>query len=260
MDNSARPNGLYHRVRWEVREGIGILTLNNPPENYLYEPAFIKPEILEEWTHDDSLRGILIHGSGKHFSAGGDTKRLFDLIDNQVNLPQMMKEGNALINHLVSLNLPLVAAIHGICFGGGLELALACHIRIAAERALFAFPETGLALMPGLGGTLRLPSTIGMGHASRMILSGDMISAEEAKMIRLVDTIVPGTEVFDHAFRLLVKMTRDLPLKVIQSVIQALRNTEMMDHESALREETRMFCQLALEESERRKNHQSPTK
>jgi enoyl-CoA hydratase/carnithine racemase len=242
------------RVQWEIREGIGILTLNNPPENYLYEPAFVSQKTLETWTNDPSLKGILIHGAGKHFSAGGDLKRLSELIDNQVNLPEMMAGGNAIADHLISLKIPLVAAIHGICFGGGLELALACHIRIAGERALFAFPESGHGLMPGLGGTLRLPATSGTGQAVKMILSGDMIDAEEAKMIHLIDEIVPRSEVFDHAFQLLLKMTRDVPLHVIRSVIQALNNAETLSPEEAIKEETRMFCELALQESQNRKN------
>ena len=145
------------RIEWEIREEIGIITINNPPENYLFEPEFVPLDVLQKWTSEKTLKGILIYGKGKHFSAGGNLNRLFEIIAQEENLEKKLAAGNAIIDHLVNTNLPLVAAVHGVCFGGGLEIALACHIRVAAENALFATPETSHGLIHGLGGTLRLP-------------------------------------------------------------------------------------------------------
>ncbi|NQV02731.1 MAG: enoyl-CoA hydratase/isomerase family protein [Bacteroidia bacterium] len=240
------------RVEWKIREDIGILTINNPPENYLYEPEFIPMKLVQKWTDDPALKGILIHGKGKHFSAGGDLKRLFELVSEGENLEAKLAAGVAVIDHLISTNLPMVAAIHGVCFGGGLEIALACHIRVAAENSLFATPETSHGLLPGMGGTVRLPSTIGQAHSLQMILSGDMISTEEASRMKLIDFIVPRKEVFVYAFNILQKMTRNLHPRVIRSVIQALGNSATLPPELAIAEETRIFCELAKEETQRR--------
>ncbi len=240
------------RIQWEVREEIGILTINNPPENYLYEPEFVQLDLLQLWITDPKLKGILIHGKGKHFSAGGDLKRLFKIISNDEDLEKKLIAGNAVIDLLLSTYLPLVAAIHGVCLGGGLELALACHIRVAAENALFASPETNHGLIPGMGGTVRLPATVGTAHALQMIMSGNMISTEEALSMKLIDFIVPRKEVFAYAFSLLRRMTKNLPPRIIRSVMQALRNSATLPPEQAIAEETKIFCALAKEEYIRR--------
>ncbi|MBC8314449.1 MAG: enoyl-CoA hydratase/isomerase family protein [Bacteroidales bacterium] len=241
-----------NRVEWEVREGIGIITLNNPPENYLYEPEFIPIKTLKKWTSNPKLKGLLIHGKGKHFSAGGDMTRLFEMIEEDLAIRQKMEAGDRVIKHLIELDLPMVAAIHGVCFGGGLELALACHIRIAGEQSLFALPETSHGLLPGLGGTVRLPPVVGEARSLQMILSGDMINSEEARLIKLIDFIVPRNEVFEYAYRLIHKMTGNLSIRVIRAVIRAFRNAATMPAEEAISEETRIFCELAREEAKRR--------
>ena len=239
---------------WEIKDDIGILTLTAPPQNFLADPEFIPLELLRELTRVETLKGILISGQGKHFSAGGDLENLFRLAGSEEVLRARMKAGNNLLTYLESLNLPLVAAIRGICFGGGLEIALACHIRICSENAVFAFPETNHNIMPGLGGTHRLPAITGTGNAMQMILGGDMINAEEALELGIVDQVVSKDDLLTHSFGLLYKMTHDRPVPVIRSVMQALRNAETLPAEDAIREETRLFCELAMTEAIRREN------
>lgn len=243
------------KANWEIRDGIGIITITNPPENYLAEPEFVPLDTLKSWTADPLLKGIIIHGQGKHFSAGGDLKRIFKLAAGSVGLEASIVAGIRVIEYLIGLDLPLVAAIRGVCFGGGLEIALACHIRIAADNALFASPETSHGLIPGMGGTVRLASTVGQAHALRMILTGDMVNAEEARILGLIDTIVPRHEVLNHAFNLLRKMTDTIPVQVIRSVIQTLRNAQTMPAEEAIAEENKIFCRLAKQEAQRRAGH-----
>ena len=247
--------GINERVTWDIRDGIGILTLNNPPENYLYEPDFISEELRSSWQTNTGLKGMVIHGAGKHFSAGGDTKRMFELMATDVDFEGRMAKGNFVLKQLQELNIPLVAAIHGVCFGGGLELALTCHIRVAGEHSLFAFPETGIHLMPGLGGIYRLMNHVGKAQSTRVILSGEIIDAEEALMINLIDVIRPRHEVFEYAFNLAKRMTKEVPLPVIQSVIKAIRHAETLPENEAIREESRLFCALALTEAKRREEH-----
>ena len=240
------------KVTWEIREDIGIITLDNPPENYLVRPEFLPFETLKKWTSCDYLKGILICGAGKHFSGGGKLDNLFEMVKTNADMVSMMKEGKAVLDHLGNLNIPVVAAIQGICFGGGFEIALACHIRICSENALFAFPEINSGILPGLGGTVRFQELAGFNESLKMILGGDMINAGVALEMKLVDQITPKDKLFSHSFNLLKKMTHDRPIGVIHGVMQALHNGRNLSLGDAMLEETRIFCKLAMAEAGRR--------
>jgi len=134
-------------ITWELSGSTGILSLGPPPENLLERPDFILIGRLKEWTALPRLKGIVIHGQGKHFSAGADTKKLFALLPSEENLEALMNAGKAVLDHLGSLDIPLIAAVRGICFGGGLEIALAAHLRVCSEKALFAFPESNNSMI-----------------------------------------------------------------------------------------------------------------
>jgi enoyl-CoA hydratase/carnithine racemase len=245
---------IIDKISWEIRNGIGIITLDNPPENYLIQPEFVPLEVLKQWTSYEYLKGILICGAGKHFSGGGKLDQLFSMIRNQEDIGRKIDKGKEALSLLESLDIPVVAAIQGICFGGGLEIALACHIRVCSENTLFAFPEINQGLLPGLGGTVRFPETAGFFPSFRMMLSGDMIGAEEAMEIKLADYLVPRRKVVEFSFNLMQKMTRDRPVRVIHAVMRALRNARHLSREEAMREETRIFCELAIEEARNRDN------
>ncbi len=240
------------KISWEIKNDIGIITLDNPPENYLFRPDFVPLEILHKWTSYDYLKGIMITGAGKHFSGGGKLENLFDMIRSMENVSEKLEQGKAVLSHLENLDIPVLAAIQGICFGGGLEIALACHIRVCTENALFAFPEVNNQIMPGLGGTLRMHEQAGFPASLKMILSGDMINAEDALEMKIVDYIVSKQKLFDYSFNFLMKMTHDRPLKVIHAVMKALKNGKNLNSADALKEETRLFCELAMDEAHRR--------
>ncbi len=241
-----------NKISWEIRNDIGIITLVNPPENYLVQPEFVPIETLKKWTSYDYLKGIMICGAGKHFSGGGKLENLFKMIRDKEPISETMGKGKAVLEHLENLDIPVVAAIQGICFGGGLEIALASHIRVCSENALFAFPEINQGIIPGLGGTVRCPAKTGFPKAIKFIMSGDMINAEDAMEMSLVDFIVSKQKVFDFSFTFLQKLTRDRPLPVINAVMKALKNARSLSPEEAMKEETRMFCELALAEAKRR--------
>lgn len=231
---------------WDVRDGIGILTIDNPPQNRLPEPAPADVELLRRWTGDSEVRGLIITGKGRHFSAGADLEALQRLARDENKLLGSMREGREFIDHIEGLEIPTIAAIEGACFGGGLEIALGCHIRVCAENALLAFPEVNHNILPGMGGTVRLPGLIGTGRALETILSGDIIDAHRARESGLVDHVVAPRTAFDFSLALLKKMVAERPLEVIRSVVRALNNARTMERQLALEEETKMFCRLAV--------------
>ena len=193
-------------VLFEINDSIGILTLNHPPENYLALPEFIPVTIFREWTKNDTLKGLIIKGEGKSFCAGGNLEHIFSAGEKGLSLQSLMADGLELLRYIQSLEIPVIAAINRVCFGGGLEIALACHFRVASENALLAFPEVNRNLMPGMGGTFRLPATIGLFESARMILGGDMINAVEAKELGILDYVVPKDKAFEFSWNLIVRL------------------------------------------------------
>jgi enoyl-CoA hydratase/carnithine racemase len=244
-------------VTFEVIDSIGIISLSNPPANELSRPEFISLDLFNEWTSSPTLKGLIIKGEGKIFSAGGALDAIFKASSNPLVLAAMMDDGLTLLNAIQNLEIPVIAAINRVCFGGGLEIALACHIRVASENALLAFPEVNHNLMPGMGGTTRLPAFAGFSESVKMILGGDIVNATDAKALGLIDHIAPKDQAFEYAWTLMKKMTCERPVKVIRSIVKALKNaTELPLHEAMI-EETRLFCSLAKDEAERRKTEEA---
>jgi enoyl-CoA hydratase/carnithine racemase len=231
---------------WEKIGTIGVLSLNKPPENLIDEPEFIKKELLDVILNDANIKGIIIKGTGRHFSAGANLDFLKELAKSESMLVQKLSNGKAIIRIIENMNVPVIAAISGVCFGGGLEIALACHFRICSENALFAFPETNYAIMPGLGGTIMLSKLIGPGKSAEMILTGEMVDSQKALELKLVDQIVPKKELQIYAMNYLTKMTDDRDIDVIHSVMKSIHNSQTMSFEKALDEETKLFCALAI--------------
>jgi enoyl-CoA hydratase len=231
---------------WEKKGSIGILTIQNPPENYLKDPEFISLNLLEKITSDKTIKGIIIKGKGRHFSAGAEINNLRELAKNESMLFEKMTKGKRLLDAFENIHVPVVASISGACFGGGLEIALAAHIRICSENALFAFPETNYNIIPGLGGTVRLAEIIGKGKATEIILSGEIVNSQKAHEIKLVDYIVPSKGIHEYSLEFLNKITTDRDIDVIHAVIKSIQNARKMSFEEALMEETKLFCQLAV--------------
>jgi enoyl-CoA hydratase len=245
------------KVTYEVLDSIGIITLNTPPANELAIPGFIPIDLFTQWTSSESLKGLIITGGGKNFSAGGNLDEIFKTCDHPESLQSLMTDGLTLLNCIQRLEIPVIAAINRVCFGGGLEIALACHMRVASENALLAFPEVNQNLMPGMGGTCRLPAFAGLAQSARIILGGDIINARDAKELGFIDFIAPKDQAFEFAHALMLKMTHDRPVKVIRSVMKSLAISSESSWEVAMQEETRLFCSLALDEAKRRKKEEA---
>jgi len=223
---------------------IAIIKLDNPPDNKLLRPDFIDMALLDSFLKNKNLKSVIISGVGRHFSAGADIKVLSIQAEND-KLENSLNKGKALLQYLYDLNIPVISAIEGVCFGGGLEIALASHIRVVSEKAILAFPETMHSLMPGLCGTYNLKKFMTLGNSIEMILSAQSFDAPTALEKGLADYICPPKKTFDFAFDLALRLTKDNPHKVINNVMQALKNAYVLSKEEALREETRLFCELA---------------
>jgi enoyl-CoA hydratase/carnithine racemase len=231
---------------WDLIDDYGVLTLNNPPQNYLKEPEFVDLSDLKKWTSNESLRGLIVTGKGRHFCAGGDRENIFEARGEQ-GTQESVTKGKELFNYIWDMPIPTVAAIKGACLGGGLELALSCHIRVCSDKSVLSFPETGLGIMPGLHGTVKLPGIVGMANAIEILLTGKMINAEEALSLKLVDYVVPAKEVFDFSLDLLKKFTADKPINVIRAVVQCFVNARKLSDDEAIEKGSKMFCDLAAD-------------
>ncbi len=240
------------KVTFEVHDSIGIISFNTPPANELELPEFISIDLFNSWIADTTLKGLIIRGMGRNFSAGGKLDTIFSISHNPEHLQGLICRGLELLQRIQNLDIPVIAAINRVCFGGGLEIALSCHIRVASGNALLAFPEVNQNLMPGMGGTVRLPALSGFSQSAKIILGGDMLNAQEAKELGIVDFISPNDQAYEYSLTLIKKMTHDRPVKVVKSIMKALKNTMELPRNEAMMEETRLFCSLVQDEAERR--------
>lgn len=243
-------NKLNNYTTYRRQDHVGIFTISNPPQNVLIKPEFIDIDFLKETVSDQSLKALIIKGEGRHFSAGADRSLLFG-VSRSEQLKAQIEKGKALLDYIEMTDIPVIAMIKGACFGGGLEIALACHIRICSENSIFAFPETGLGLIPGLGGTQRLSRLISKPRAIKMILEATMIDAFQAKEFRLVDFVVNVKETETFTFELIRQMTENRTSRVIRYAMRAINNSGTLPIDKAMKEETKLFCILAKEEAKR---------
>ena len=235
---------------------IGIITLNNPPENFLLEPDFIQIEDLRSFIRREDLKGLIFAGAGRHFSAGADLDKLFAMAKDEEILQQKMKKGNLLLSAIEELEIPVISAIEGVCFGGGLEIALACHMRICSEKALFAFPEVNQGLMPGLGGIQRITDLLAGGFSYEMILGGDMLNAGKAHELNIVDHVVGKGNVLEYATQFLQSLVRGKSVDVIHTITRTINYCRKRGIDETINEVTSVFCKLAVTEAKRRnKSH-----
>lgn len=190
----------YETLLVETRKRIAIVTINRPEKMNAMNTTVMAElrGVLENLRTDSGVDVVIMTGAGeKSFVAGTDIKELTDL--DGVSGKAFAERGQSLFAMVENLGKPVIAAVGGYALGGGCELALACHIRIASEKARFGQPEVALGIIPGYGGTQRLARLVGKGHAAQMILSGDPIDAAEAYRIGLVNKVVPQADLIATA-------------------------------------------------------------
>ncbi len=186
----------YEYILSETTNGVNVITLNRPKQLNALNKQTIEElhNALSDARENEAVRVIVITGSGeKAFVAGADIKEFADF-NVQQGTELAAKGQELLFDFIENLNKPVIAAVNGYALGGGLELAMACHIRVASENALLGLPETSLGLIPGYGGTQRLTQLAGKGKAFEMIFTAKMIKAEEAASLGLVNQVVSAEE------------------------------------------------------------------
>ena len=191
-------------LQFSVSKNIAYLTINSPPKNELRSEFFsILGKLAQDTLVNCNVLGMIVSGAGRHFSTGANVEELLSLSNSNpaiTSKPDLFKNTEN-FSVIETLPYPVVAAITGCCFGAGLELALACHFRIASSHAVFALPESEFGLMPGCGGTIRLPHLIGQGKAIKMIMSGKSMLADDALKIGLIDLVTEKINVMPAAKR-----------------------------------------------------------
>jgi len=203
----------YENLIVERKDGVGAITINRPKALNALSRATVAElaRAVEELAGDDSVRAVVLTGAGeKAFVAGADISE-FNTLQSAEEAAEYARAGQAVLNRIERLPKPVIAAINGYALGGGCELAMACDIRVAADTARLGQPEINLGIIPGYGGTQRLPRLVGKGAAKLLVLTGDPITAAEALRIGLVDVVVPAAELMDKALELAAKLASKAP-------------------------------------------------
>jgi enoyl-CoA hydratase/carnithine racemase len=219
VEKQQSPAPKLDNVLYEKRSGIAYVTLNRPKVlNALNTPTWSDLRTAFEEARDDAaVRGVILTGAGdKAFIAGADIGELAHA--SALEAERSSRFGQQVLELVENLGKPVIAAINGFALGGGCETAMACTIRIAVEHAKFGQPEVKLGLLPGGGGTQRLPRLVGKGRALQLILSGGMISAQEAYRIGLVNEVVPAAELITRAEAILKEIAANAPAAVRYSL------------------------------------------
>ncbi|MED3661999.1 enoyl-CoA hydratase [Ureibacillus sp. FSL K6-8385] len=209
-------------LNWKLEEGVAIVSINRPPANALAQKLIRElDELLTEIEQNNDVRVVLLHGEGRFFSAGADIKE-FTSVSTQAEAVELSENGQTVFNRIESFPKPVIAAIHGAALGGGLELAMSCHIRYVAEDAKLGLPELNLGIIPGFGGTQRLPRYVGTAKAAEMIFTGEPISGKEAVEWGLANKAVPQEELLPQALELAKKIAKKSPVS-LKAAIHALQ-------------------------------------
>ena len=219
----------YENIIFEKKDGIGYVTVNRPEALNALNDSVIEEldSVFRAIDKDEEVKIAIITGAGRAFVAGADIAQMSEL--NGTEGRDMTIQGQQVMELIESINKPVIAAVNGFALGGGNELSMACDIRIASETAKFGQPEVNLGIIPGYGGTQRLPRLVGRGMAKKLIYSAEIIDAEEAYRIGLVDEIVPADQLMDTAAKLAETIASKAPIavKLAKAAINNGMNTDL---------------------------------
>ena len=230
-------------VEVTTKDHIAVVTMNRPEAlNALNKAVFTDLEVaLDDVERDDEVYVVIITGAGRAFIAGADIGEMAPM--NVAEGLAFSELGNRILMRVDMMEKPTIAAVNGFALGGGCEMALACDIRIASEKAKFGQPEVGLGITPGFSGTQRLPRRVGVAKAKELIFSGKQIGAEEAKRIGLVNEVYAAEELLNKAVEMAKSFTANAPIAVKYSKACIDRGMQMdIDNGIALENELFAMC------------------
>jgi len=240
----------WQNIRVEVEDQIALLTIDHPPVNSFNKRVITElDEAVDQVMTDDEVKAVVITGGGTNaFVAGADIPEIKELLehpdDGYGEARAFIERGQGVNLKIETAKKPVIAAINGFCLGGGLELAMACHMRICSDRARLGQPEINLGLIPGWGGTQRLPRIVGKAKALEMILTGDMITAQEAYRVGLVNKVVPAGAILKEARGLARKIVSKSKFP-IAATLRAVTEGIETEVEQGLEIEKEQFVGLA---------------
>lgn len=231
----------YETILVEKREGVAVITINRPDKLNALNSKVHEEGVaaLDELSNDDEIRVVVFTGAGeKSFIAGAD---ISEFAGKTPVTQRAVFQNRTLFNSIDTFPKPVIAMINGFCLGGGCELALACDIRIAGENAKLGQPEINLGIIPGGGGTQRLTKLIGEGKSMEMILTGDMIDAETALKLGLVNHVYSAEELEENTMKLAKKIASKSPI-ALQMAKEAVKTASKSNLDEGLRREVDLFA------------------
>lgn len=242
----------YESITLERQEGFALLTINRPKQlNALNQATLAEfSAAINELAADDSVRAVVITGAGERAFVAGADIREFEAIEHASDGTRLSQQAHAVFQKLADLPKPVIAAINGFALGGGLELALACDIRLAADTASLGLPEITLGIMPGWGGTTRLTRLVGPGLAKLLIFGGERLSSAEAQAAGIVEGVYPAADLMDEA-RSLATRIASLPPLALAAAKQSINRSHDMSIADANQHEALLFGQLSITEDAR---------
>lgn len=233
---------MYTNILIETENRISVVTINRPESLNALNSKTIKElsEAFEQLDNDAEVRAIILTGSGeKSFVAGADIKEFSDFGAQAAE--NLSRNGQQILfDRIENLSKPVIAAVNGFALGGGLELAMACHIRYASDNAKLGLPEVTLGLIPGYGGTQRLPKLVGKGLANELIFSAKMISAARAKEIGLVNEVFSSEGLLTQTIELARMIARNSPM----AITKAIEAVNLSDSSLGFETEMKSFGEL----------------
>jgi enoyl-CoA hydratase/carnithine racemase len=236
---------------YEVNErGVALMKINNPPMNALDEPTMRQLESsMKKLAEDGSVKVVVITGEGATFIVGADVNKVRE-VDTREKGEALTSEAQGIINLIENLRKPVIAAINGLCLGGGTELAMACHMRFISDQAQMGLPEILLGIMPAFGGTQRAARILGPARAMEIMLTGKFLPAAECDRIGLVNRVIPHASLLDET----MKFAKELSFKgqlAVSAIMEAVLVGGSMSLADGLRLESRLFGGLAESEDKK---------
>jgi enoyl-CoA hydratase len=230
-------------VKLRMEERVAVITIDHPPVNALNTATMTElAALMDQVAADANVKAIVLTGNGMAFVAGADINEIAT-IDSPEKAKELVRQGHLVLDKIEQMKKPVIAALNGVALGGGLELAMACHVRIASDRAKLGLPEIGLGIMPGFGGTQRLPRIVGWAKATEMLLTADPITAQEAFRVGLVNKVVPESDVVKNALGMAKKMA-SFGAKGIEAIMESLEYGRSHDLAESLEKEVDCFARL----------------
>lgn len=228
-------------IELQKSEGVALLTIDRPEALNAMNVAMLNElrEVIDRVESDEEIRVLVITGTGRAFIAGADIAHMQGFSSQQAK--EWSELGQSTVAMLENMKKPVIAAVNGYALGGGTELAMACDIRIASDRAVFGQPEVKLGMIAGFGGTQRLPRLVGLGRAKEMLFTGDHYDAQAAYEMGLVNKVVPGEELVDYCLDMAKRIASRGTLAVRLSK-EAVNHGQELDLEKALRLESSLYA------------------